>query len=143
MPWPTPVTNDFSNMNAGAFPIHTAHYDGRDVDVKWAGNWFSNLTKASAEKLIALFTGPQGDQIDFVYVSVVSKCPTATPACELHEFWTTIRNSQLGLIPEDVAADAEALGANHPDALIRDRGKVRFRTRHEDHFHIRWIQNEP
>lgn len=134
--------NDFSNMNAGHFPDHSSHAQGVDVDVKWTPpNTCGTppcrpafaVNKESAEKLIALFESDAGAHIEFVYVTF-----TAGPS---NEFWTTVRNAVADgqrLIPEEVATDAETVGADISTAKIWWLGRIRYRPGHGRHFHINW-----
>lgn len=129
---PGVVVNDFSNMNGGFFPIHTAHRQGRDVDVKWAGgaNGDFAVNGATATRLIDLFNTPAGGQMEYVYVTF----PASTAP---GSFWQTIRNATVGgvrLIPEDVAQQYETGVLDR----IRHEGRVRWARDHLDHFHIRW-----
>jgi hypothetical protein len=127
---------DFSNMNAGHFPIHTFHRDALDTDVVWqdanGARWF-NVTQASAQRLLALFSSPIGSQIDYVYVTLQ---PSPT-----NQFWNVVRNAMIGgvrLIPEDVMTNAEASTRAMPGRRIAREGRIRYAGGHLTHFHIHW-----
>ena len=76
--------NDFSNMNGGAFPKHSNHRNGIDIDGTYAG--YSNRDGVSAIKMLE-FLNQHGKKIDEVFVAY-------TEAIN-NPFWNAIKNVTL------------------------------------------------